>query len=71
LTLVITDWKSELPINGTILILQMRKHKTTFMPKKGSSYHVWKTSGEQCLGELCYAFSSAPKHAPNCCTHKP
>lgn len=47
LTLVITDWKSELCISGTILILQMQKHKNTFTPKKGSSYHIWKTLGEQ------------------------
>lgn len=47
LTLVITDCKSELCINGTILILQMQKYKNTFTPKKGSSYHIWKTLGEQ------------------------
>lgn len=71
MTLVIRDWKSELHINGAILILQMQKYKSTFMPKKGSSYPIWKTSGEQCLRELYSSFSSAPKHTPNCRTHKP
>lgn len=55
LTLVTTGWESELRINGAVLILQ--KYKSTFMPKKASSYHIWMTSGEQCLGELYFLHS--------------
>lgn len=71
LALVITDGKSELYINGTVSILRMHKYESTFMPKNGSSYHIWKTSGEQGLGELYPSFSSAPKHRPKCLLTSP